>query len=174
MDRGWDAACQPRRRAIGTRPASNARAIGPVENGRAAIAKRCWRVVESPHSRTLCSVSTATLRNIAIILALAAVVYFAPGGGDAAALIGGLLSTAILASFVMLAARFYRERRMDIVGLGNRWRAIFYGALAVIVLAMAARPRLIETGGGTLLWLAAVAGSGYAIYRVWRHYREYA
>ena len=118
--------------------------------------------------------STAALRNIAIILALAAIVYFVPGGGDAAALIGALLSTAILASFVMLAARFYRENRMDIVGLGTRWRAILYGALAVIVFAMAARPRLIETGGGTLLWLAAVAGSAYAMYRVWRHYREYA
>jgi hypothetical protein len=119
-------------------------------------------------------VSTTALRNLAIVLALAAAVYLVPGGGDAAALIGALLSTAILASFVMLAARFYRDRRTDILGLEDRWRAILYGALAVIVLAMAARPRLIETGGGTLLWLAAVAGSGYALYRVWRHYREYA
>jgi hypothetical protein len=119
-------------------------------------------------------VSTATLRNIAIILVLAGAVYFVPGGGDAAALIGALLSTAILAAFVMLGARFYRERRTDILGLTDRWRATLYGALGVIVLAMAARPRLIETGGGTIAWLAAVAGSGYALYRVWRHYREYA
>jgi hypothetical protein len=74
----------------------------------------------------------------------------------------------------MLAARFYRERRTDIVGLGDRWRALLYGAIGVIVLAMAARPRLVETGGGTIAWLAAVAGSAYALYRVWRHYREYA
>jgi hypothetical protein len=119
-------------------------------------------------------VSTAALRNVAIVLVLAAAVYFLPGGGDAAALVGGLLSTAILASFVLLAARFYRERRTDIIGLGDRWRALFYGAIAAIVLAMAARPRLIETGGGTLLWLAVVAGASFAIYRVWRHYREYA
>jgi hypothetical protein len=119
-------------------------------------------------------VSTAAIRNIAIILALAAIVYFVPGGGDAAALIGALLSTAILASFVMLAARFYRERRMDIVGLGDRWRALLYGAIGVIVLAMAARARLVETGGGTLVWLVAVAGSAYALFRVWRHYREFA
>ena len=118
--------------------------------------------------------STATLRNIAIILALAAIVYFVPGGGDAAALIGALLSTAILAAFVMLAVRFYREHRMDLLGLSDRWRAVLYGALGVIILAMAARPRLIETGGGLLLWLAAVAGSAYALYRVWRQYREYA
>jgi hypothetical protein len=114
------------------------------------------------------------MRNVAIVLALAAVVYFVPGGGDAAALIGALLSTAILAAFVMLAARFYRERRTDILDLADRWRATLYGAIAVIVLAMAARPRLIETGAGTLVWLVAVAGSGYALYRVFRHYREYA
>jgi hypothetical protein len=75
---------------------------------------------------------------------------------------------------VLLAARFYRERRMDIIGLGDRWRALFYGAIAAVVVAMAARPRLIETGAGTLLWLAVVAGASYTVYRVWRHYREYA
>jgi hypothetical protein len=114
------------------------------------------------------------MRNIAVILVLAAGVYFIPGGGDAAALVGALFSTAILAAFVMLAARFYRERRMDLVGLGDRWRATLYAALGAIVLAMAARGRLIETGAGTLLWLAVVAGSAYAVYRVWRHYREFA
>jgi hypothetical protein len=39
---------------------------------------------------------------------------------------------------------------------------------------MAARPRLIATGGGTIVWLVAVAGSAYALYRVFRYYREYA
>jgi hypothetical protein len=114
------------------------------------------------------------MRNVAIVLVLAAIVYLVPGGGDAAAIIGALLSTAILASFVMLAARFYRERRTDIIDLPDRWRATLYGALGVIVLAMAARPRLIETGAGTIVWVAAVAGSGYALYRVFRYYREYA
>jgi hypothetical protein len=113
-------------------------------------------------------------RNVAIILVLAAGVAFIPGGSDAAAVIGGLLSTAILAAFAMLAVRFYRERRMDIIGLGDRWRAIFYGSLGLIVIAMAARPRLIETGGGTLLWLAAIVAAGFGLYRVFRHYREYA
>src|SRR4051812_50200352 len=107
----------------------------------------------------------AALRNIAIILALSAVVYFVPGGGDAAAIIGALLSTAILAAFVMLAARFYRERRTDILGLPDRWRATLYGALGVIVLAMAARPRLIETGGGAVVWPGAGAGPGRRRFR---------
>ena len=113
------------------------------------------------------------MRNVAIVLALGAIVYFVPGGGDAAALVGAVFSTAILAAFVMFAVRFYRERRMDINLLDDRWRAVLYGSLGVIVLAMAARPRLIATGGGVILWLAAVAGSAYGLYRVWRHHREY-
>jgi hypothetical protein len=125
------------------------------------------------HAGTLSAVSPATIRNVAIVLALGAIVYFVPGGGNAAALISAIFSTAILAAFVMFAVRFYRERRMDIMLLDDRWRAILYGSLGVIVLAMAARPRLITTGGGLLLWLVAVAGSAYGLYRVWRQHREY-
>jgi multisubunit Na+/H+ antiporter MnhB subunit len=113
-------------------------------------------------------------RNIAIILALAAAVAFVPGGGTTAGLVVGILSTLILVSFVLLAARFYRERRMDIDGLGDRWRAVFYGAIGVAILDMAARPRLSDTSGGTVVWIALLGGAAYAVYLVWRHYREYA
>jgi len=115
-----------------------------------------------------------TARNVLIILALAALVAFLPGGGTGAAVLGGVLSTLILVSFVLLGARFYRENRYDIDGLGDRWRATLYGALGVIVLAMAARSRLVTTGPGTLAWIVAVAGSAYALYLVWRHHRSYA
>jgi multisubunit Na+/H+ antiporter MnhB subunit len=113
-------------------------------------------------------------RNVAIVLLLAAAVAFVPGGGTTAGLIGAILSTLILVSFVLLAARFYRERRMDIEGLGDRWRALFYGAIGVAVLDMAARPRLRETDGGTIVWIALLGAAAYAVYLVWRHYREYA
>ena len=116
----------------------------------------------------------STARNVAIILVLAAGVAFVPGGGTTAGLIGAILSTLILVSFVLLAARFYRERRLDVEGLGDRWRALFYGAIGVAVLDMAARPRLNETSGGTLVWIALLGACAYAIYLVWRHYRAYA
>jgi len=116
----------------------------------------------------------STARNVAIILVLAAGVAFVPGGGTTAGLVVGILSTLILVSFVLLAARFYRERSMDIMGLGDRWRELFYGAIGVAVLDMAARPRLVETSGGTILWIALLGAAAYTIYLVWRHYREYA
>jgi hypothetical protein len=113
-------------------------------------------------------------RNVAIVLVLAAAVAFIPGGGTTAALVGAILSTLILVSFVLLAARYYREHRVDLDGLGDRWRGLLYGAIAVAILAMAARPRLRETDGGTIAWIAMLGGASYAVYLVWRHYREYS
>ena len=113
-------------------------------------------------------------RNVAIVLALAALVAFLPGGGSGASVIGAVLSTLIIVSLVYILARFYRERRLDIEGLGDRWRGVLYGAIGTALLAMAARERLFDTGAGTLLWFVALGGASYALYLVWRRYREYA
>jgi hypothetical protein len=119
-------------------------------------------------------VDVAVARNVVIVLALGAVVAFLPGGGDAAAVIGAVLSTLILASFVWLAVRFYREHQYDLDGLGDRWRGLLYGAIALVIFAMAARGRLLDTSAGAIVWVALIAGAAYAGYRVWRHWREYA
>jgi hypothetical protein len=114
-------------------------------------------------------------RNIAIILVLAAAVAFIPGGGTTAAVAGAVLSTLILVALVFFVARLYRDHRLELDMLGDRWRGVLYGAVGVIVLAMAARQRLQDQGsGGTIVWIALLAGSAYAIYLAWRHYREYS
>jgi hypothetical protein len=117
---------------------------------------------------------SATVRNVAIVLVLAAAVAFLPGGGTTAALIGAILSTLIMVSLVFFAYRFYREHRVDLYGLGDRWRGLLYVAIGAVVLALAARPRLSDSSGGTLLVVAVLGGAVYAFYAVWRHYREYA
>jgi drug/metabolite transporter (DMT)-like permease len=117
---------------------------------------------------------SATVRNVAIILVLAAAVAFLPGGGTSAALIGAILSTLILVSLVFFAYRFYREHRVELDGLGDRWRGLLYGAIGVVVLALAARPRLSDSSGGTLLVVVLLGAAALAFYAVWRHYREYA
>src|SRR4051794_34450251 len=86
----------------------------------------------------------AVARNVLIILALAAIVEFAPGGGDGAALINAILFTLLNVVFVYFGVRFYRERRLDIYALGDRGRLLLYGGLAAIVLALAGARR----GGG--------------------------
>ena len=113
-------------------------------------------------------------RNVAIVLLLAAAVAFIPGGGTTAGLVGAVLSTLILVSFVFFAYRFYREHRLEIDGLGDRWRGLLYGAIGAVVLALAALPRLKDSSGGTLVVVVVLGGAAYAFYAVWRHYREYA
>ena len=112
-------------------------------------------------------------RNVAIVLVLAAAVAFIPGGGTTAGLIGAILSTLIIVSLVFFAYRFYREHRVELDGLGDRWRGLLYGAIAAVVLALAALPRLKDTSGGTLVVVVLLGGAAYAFYAVWRRYREY-
>ena len=113
-------------------------------------------------------------RNVGIVLVLAAAVAFIPGGGTTASVVGAVLSTLILVSLVFFVARLYRDHQLDLEMLGDRWRGLLYGAVAVIVVAMAARPRLRSEGdGGTIVWIVLLAGAAYAIYLVWRHHREY-
>ena len=112
-------------------------------------------------------------RNILIILALAAIVEFAPGGGDTAALINAILFTLLNVVFVYFGVRFYRERRMDIYSLGDRGRVLLYGGLAGIVLALAATGRWLSNGGGVVIWVVLLGGSIAALVAVFRQYREY-
>jgi hypothetical protein len=119
-------------------------------------------------------VSLSTARNVAIVLLLAAAVAFIPGGGSTAALIGAIFSTLIIVSLLFFAYRYYREHRVELDGLGDAWRGLLYGAIAVVVLALAALPRLQDSSGGTLVVVVLLGAAAYAFYAVWRHYREYA
>jgi hypothetical protein len=113
-------------------------------------------------------------RNVLIVLALALAVYAVPGGGDTASFIGALLSTAILGALIFIVVRLYREHRLELWTLSDRWRGILYGAIGAAVFAMAARDRLWDTGAGTLLWLAVIGTASYALVLVWRQYRSLA
>jgi hypothetical protein len=114
------------------------------------------------------------LRNVAILLAIAAAVNFLPGGGSTADFVAALLFIAMSAIFVWIVARLYRENRVAIFSLGDQNRALLYGAIGIAVLAMAARNRLFDSGAGTLVWFAMIGAASFAVYRVWRSYREYA
>ena len=113
------------------------------------------------------------LRNAAIVALLALGVVALPGGGAAADFFAALLFVLITVFLVLFAGRMYMENRVAIYSLGDRYRGLLYGALGVVVLTLAAGPRLFETGIGTVVWLALIGGAAYAMYVVWRHQREY-
>jgi|HigsolmetaAR201D_1030396.scaffolds.fasta_scaffold07937_4 hypothetical protein len=120
---------------------------------------------------SLRSVPGKAALNILIILALAAVVAFLPGGRSGASLIASVLGAGVLTVIVLIIGRLYREHRMTLFMLGDRVRGILYASVALIVFAMAARNRLFDTDGGAVVWfvLMALAAAGlYTAIQRWR------
>ncbi len=123
-------------------------------------------------ARFECGMS-ATARNVLIVLALAAAVYAIPGGRSSADFIASILSILITASIAFFGWRLYREHRVTLFSLGDRYRGLLYGAVGAAVLMMAARGRLFDTTAGTLLWFAVIGAASYALVVVYRFYRSY-
>jgi hypothetical protein len=114
-----------------------------------------------------------TARNVLIVVAVAAAVAFLPGGGATAGLVWALLGIALTVTFVLLGVRFYRENRVAIFSLGDKHRALAYGAIAAMVVALAGRHELIQTGLGSLAFVVLIAGALGAGYAVFKHHRAY-
>jgi hypothetical protein len=114
-----------------------------------------------------------TARNIAIIVVIAAAVYFIPGGGRAASTFEAALWVAFSAGLGYLGLRLYREHRVSIHGLGDRHRAMLYGGVVLAFFAYASRHRMWETSFGELLWFLMVGAVIYVAMEVYRHSRTY-
>jgi hypothetical protein len=108
-----------------------------------------------------------TARNVAIVMLLALVVAFIPGGGNVAEAVITALTMALLAGVAWMAYTLSRENQLTLATLTDARRAILYGAVGMILLLIAGTDKLFSTGGGTLLWIVLLAASVAAIWRVW-------
>jgi hypothetical protein len=113
------------------------------------------------------------IRNIAIVLVIAALVVLIPGGGTGASVAIQAVSLAFLAAIGWVAAMTYRERRATLYSLGDGRRAILYGAAGVATLTLTATSRLWQTGAGEVAWLALIGGAAYAVFAVIWSARKY-
>ena len=119
---------------------------------------------------------TKNVRNVAILLAIAALVYLISNGergGRAELTFEAILWSAFGLGFGYLGIRLYREHRISLHSLGDRHRAMLYGAAALGVFDVAARKRMWQTGLGELLWFALVAVVVYVAMEVYRYSRTY-
>lgn len=112
-------------------------------------------------------------RNVAIVLLIAAAVYFLPSGGRVANTFEALLYVGFGVAIGYLGLRFYREYRVTLHGLGDRYRGLLYGAIALGVLMWMSRVRMWRTGVGELLWFVLAGGIVYAVIVVVRRWRAY-
>jgi hypothetical protein len=114
-----------------------------------------------------------TVRNILIVLVIAALVAFIQGGQTAANVAIQAVTLAFLGTLVWFAALTYRERRVSLYGLGDGRRALLYVALGVATLTLTATSRLWNTGAGSVAWLILLGGSAYAVFAVLWSARKY-
>lgn len=112
-------------------------------------------------------------RNVAIVVALALVVWLLPGGQAGSATISNLLSVLLLGGLAFFAYRMYMENRIRLLDMEDRRRALLYGACALIAFAVVATSRLWQSGLGALIWLTLVGAAVYGIVVVVRAEREY-
>jgi hypothetical protein len=114
------------------------------------------------------------LRNIAIIIGLALIVWLVPGGDTASVTISNLLSVVFIGGLLFFGYRLYMEHRETIFGLPERSRGILYAAIALGTITLVATGRMWDEGGlGAMLWLAFMALAIWGLVSVWRVYREY-
>jgi len=116
---------------------------------------------------------TKTVRNVAIVLALAAAVEFLPGGSRAAETFRSVLWVAFAVGIAYMGVRLYRERRVDIYGLGDRHRGLLYGALAVGVALAAGKERMWQTSFGEFAWFVLLGTIVYTLFAIYRYTRTY-
>lgn len=114
-----------------------------------------------------------TVRNVAIVAIIAAAVEFLPGGGKAANAFAAALWIVFTAGFAWFGYRFYREYRVGVHGLGDRHRALLYGAIAVGYATAAAQPRMWQTGFGEFVWFVLIGLAAYTLLAVYRYSRAY-
>ena len=114
-----------------------------------------------------------TLRNVAIILAVAAVVDFLPGGGAAADTVMAALTLIFLATIAWFVYRLYREQQLTLATLSDPQKAGLFGAVGGIALLVVAYDEFSSWSGGILLWIALLAGCVGGIFLIWRSANTY-
>jgi O-antigen/teichoic acid export membrane protein len=115
-----------------------------------------------------------TIRNVAIIAALAAGIDFLPGGGAAAATVLSALMMIFLATIAWLVYRTYREQQLTLATLTDGRKAGLFGAVGAIALLVVAYDDFRSWTGGVLLWVALMAGCIAVIFLIWRRATTYS
>jgi hypothetical protein len=114
------------------------------------------------------------LRNIAIVVLLAVIVWQVPGGDSASLTINNVLGIVFIGGLLFFGYRMYMEHRDSIFGLEERTRGILYASIALGAITLVATSRMWDNGGlGAVLWLAFMSLSIWGLYSTWRAYRSY-
>ena len=114
------------------------------------------------------------LRNFAILILIAIAVWQLPGGGTAVTVVNNLLGLAFAGGLVFFGYRMYMEHRQSLFMLEDKIRALLYGSIVLVALALVGTSRMWNEGGaGVLVWLLLIGAGVYGCVVVFRASREY-
>jgi hypothetical protein len=115
-----------------------------------------------------------TARNVAIILGLAALVTYAPGGLTSYSTVVNIVTVIFFAGMAFFAYRMYMENRALLFDLPDQHRVILYGSATALAFALIATSHFWHDGGLLiLLWFAVIGAAAYGFAVVIRAWREY-
>jgi hypothetical protein len=113
------------------------------------------------------------LRNAAIVMLLAALVAFAPAGGNAVDAILAAITMAFLAAIAWTVFVLSRQNQLTLATLTDGRRVLLYGGLGLIALLIAGSDEMLASGGGTLAWIVLLGAAVAAIWKVWTEANTY-
>ena len=115
-----------------------------------------------------------SLRSFGILVLIAAVIT-ALQLGTGLRVILAFLQVLFLLAIAHVVFMLWRRRREEIAMWSLRSRLVFYGgaALAMADVGLAFSPWFPNTGLETIVFLAALAGALFAMWRVWRDEHSY-
>jgi hypothetical protein len=111
------------------------------------------------------------IRNVAIILLIAAAVDVIPGGGQAANTVAQAISLLFIATLGWFAGLMYRQHRVSLYSLGDKRRLALYASLGALLLVFSALYRVHGITAVVAVVVAALAV--YTIFAIFWSAREY-
>jgi hypothetical protein len=113
-------------------------------------------------------------RNLLIVLALGAAIYYIPGGGRVASAFEAFLWGLFALGIAFVGLRSYRENQFRLMALGDRHRGLLYGGIVGGLFCWMGRSRMWQTGLGELGWFVLLGLTVYAFLEVYRYSRGYS
>ena len=113
-----------------------------------------------------------TARGFAVI-ALVALVIVVLSLEQTLVTVSALLQIAFFLAVAFFLFLLWRERRSDIEGWSDRGRRVFYGAVALAVVAAGVAFAVGASGPDAFALIVVLAACAWAIFRVWRSEHDY-
>lgn len=114
------------------------------------------------------------MRNIAIVLLLAAAVWGLPNDDVGREVISSLINSVFWAGLVFFAYKLYMERRHTVAAWEDNLRTRLYLSTGLMIFLIAATLRMLSLGGlGTFVWLALLGVALWGVFTAVRGARAY-